>query len=121
GPAMEDMNPHTSAGTFIDFHCFSKMPLWGMSKTGRINCALSILALLRPAEKSEEPVGYASAPTVSHPSFSVEILDVNSPVSLAHSTSWFITKSLLNPNSAFIMPNVLTRYPTRCWEFKVRR
>ena len=39
------------------FHCLTRMPLWGMSKIGRITWAPSARTFIRAEEKSEVPVG----------------------------------------------------------------
>ncbi len=57
GPASGEIKPAISAGIRMPFHCFTSMPLWGMSKMGRITWAPPALAFIRDDEKSEAPVG----------------------------------------------------------------
>ena len=57
GPARGEMKPAIRHGTFMAFHCFTRMPLWGMSKIGRITWAPEALTFIRVDEKSAVPVG----------------------------------------------------------------
>ena len=61
-----------------------------MSKMGKITWASLALAFMRPAEKSELPVGYCWRPTTSQPILSNTSLIMRSPVFLAQATSWFM-------------------------------
>ena len=56
-PANGEIKPAMMVGTFIDFHCLTRMPLWGMSKTGMMTCAPLVRAFIKAEEKSDVPVG----------------------------------------------------------------
>ena len=93
------MKPAMIAGTFMAFHCLTRMPLWGMSNTGRITWAPVILAFIRAGAKSLAPVGKVSWPTTFHFSLPSKILVMMSAVARAQATSWFMMNTLLKPNS----------------------
>src|SRR5271157_296158 len=114
-PMSGDMKPAMSAGTFMLCHCFTRMPLVGISNMGRITWTPADFAFKRPVEKSDAPTGYLSKPATVQP-FSLNHFSIMAPVPAAHSTSCVAMKTLLYPNSFDMNFIMLCMYPARYTE-----